>query len=105
MLRRNTHQQLTKKALSDPKVKAAYDDMAEEFLLLEEMIKARLSAGKTQEEIAQAMQTTTSVIGRLETGGGKNRHSPTLGTLRNYAKAVGCRLDIKLVPSSKRFSR
>ena len=58
MLRRNTHEHLTEKSLLDPKVRAAYSNMEEEFLLLEEMIKARINAGKNQEYIAQAMQIT-----------------------------------------------
>lgn len=43
------------------------------------------------------MGTTTSVVGRLETGGGKKHHSPTLATLQKYARAVGCQLQLKLV--------
>jgi hypothetical protein len=46
----------------------------------------------------KAMGTSTSVVGRLETGGGKEKHSPTLATLEKYAKAVGCVLCLKLVP-------
>jgi transcriptional regulator with XRE-family HTH domain len=92
------HQQLTQLALSKPGVKKEYDSMQEEFELLEEMINARLKAGKTQEDVAKAMHTSTSVIGRLETGGGKLHHSPTIGTLRKYAKAIGCSLKIKFIP-------
>jgi DNA-binding XRE family transcriptional regulator len=95
---RRTHEQLVQIALSRPSVKREYDALEGEFTLLKELIRARLSAGKTQEEIAEAMGTTTSVIGRLETGGGKQRHSPTLATLQKYAKAVDCMLQLKLVP-------
>lgn len=95
---KKTHEQLVKAALSKPGVKREYDALEDEFRLLNELIKARLDAGKTQEEVAQQMGTTTSVVGRLETGGGKNNHSPTLATLTKYAKAVGCVLQLKLVP-------
>ena len=27
-----------------------------------------------------------------------SKHSPTIATLKKYAKAVGCRLEIRLVP-------
>ena len=34
-------------------------------------------------------------------GGGKAKHSPSIATLRRYAQAVGCRLEIKLVPMGR----
>ena len=92
-----SHEQLVKMALSRPEVKKEYDDLKEEFELLEEMLSARLKAGKSQEEVARVMKTSTSVVGRLETGGGKHKHSPTLETLRKYAMALGCDLSIKFV--------
>lgn len=94
---RNTHEKLKKIALKRPGVKKEYDALEDEFSLLEEMLKARLKAGKTQEAVAKIMKTTTSVVGRLETGGGKRKHSPTIETLRNYARAVNCDIKIKFV--------
>jgi DNA-binding XRE family transcriptional regulator len=94
---KRTHEQLVKLALRNPDVKKAYDAMREEFKLLDEMLKARKKAGKTQDDVAKVMKTTTSVIGRLETGGGQYRHSPTIATLRKYASAVNCTLEIRLV--------
>jgi hypothetical protein len=35
----------------------------------------------------------------LESGGGK--HSPSLATLRKYARALGCRLELRLVQDPK----
>lgn len=98
---RKTHEQLKKQALKKSGVKKAYDALDEEFSLLDELISARLKAGKTQDQVAKAMKTTTSTVGRLETGGGKNQHSPTLETLRKYAEAINCDLRIKLVPHQK----
>ncbi len=97
MTKRMTHEQLKKQALSDPAVRAEYDALEEEFALLSELVKARNKAHMTQKDIAERMGTTTSVIGRLESGGGKRQHSPTLATLRRYARAVGCEVKIKLV--------
>jgi ribosome-binding protein aMBF1 (putative translation factor) len=94
---KNTHRKLVNKALSHKAVREAYEELASEFEILKEMIRAREKAGKTQEDVAKAMKTSTSVIGRLESSGGKNHHSPTLQTLRKYAQAIGCDLKIKLV--------
>lgn len=92
-----------KKLMVDPKFKAEYDTLAPEFELLEKMLKARVTAGLSQAEIAKRMNTTTSVVGRLETAGGSKRHSPSLHTLERYAAALGYKLNIELVPSNKKF--
>ena len=95
---RLTHEEIRRKALSSDEVKYEYDSLEEEFILLEELIKARNKAQKTQADVAKLMGTTTSVVGRLETGGGKRKHSPSLDTLRRYAKAIDCELKITLTP-------
>jgi transcriptional regulator with XRE-family HTH domain len=99
---KNTHEQLKKAALSRSGVKKEYDALSQEFSLLEAMLKARLKAGKTQNDVARVMKTTTSVVGRLETGGGKQKHSPTIESLRRYAKAVDCDLEVKFVHSKNK---
>jgi len=43
------------------------------------------------------MGTKTPAIARLESGGGSKQHSPSIATLRKYAEAVGCDLEIKLI--------
>ena len=95
---RKTHKKLVKKALSNPKVKRAYDALGEETNLLRTMVSLRYKLRKTQADIAQAMGTTTSVIGRLETSGKNQNHSPTLTTLRKYAQALGYELYLRFIP-------
>src|SRR5436309_1581220 len=97
-----THKAFVKKLLKQPAVKAEYDAQAEEFALLDELLKARRQAGLTQAEVAARMGTKTPAVARLEAGGGSQRHSPSVATLRKYAQAVGCRLEIRLLPRSKR---
>lgn len=98
---KRSHEALMKVALARPGVKREYDALEEEFSLLNELLKARKRAGKTQEQVAKAMKTTTSVVGRLESAGGKQKHSPTITTLQNYAHALGCVLQVKLVPAHR----
>ena len=90
-----THKELKSRALQRPDVKAEYDRLDEEFALLDEFLKARAAAGISQAEIAERMGTTQSAVARLESGRGK--HSPSLATLRKYARALGCRIDLRLV--------
>ncbi|MEN8251375.1 MAG: helix-turn-helix transcriptional regulator [Bacteroidota bacterium] len=92
-----THEELKKKILSNPEVKSEYDSLEEEFSLFDELLKARMDAGLTQSEVAERMGTKTPAVARLESGGGNKQHSPSISTLKKYAKAVGCHLEIKLV--------
>jgi transcriptional regulator with XRE-family HTH domain len=92
-----THAELKQRALSSPEVKAAYDALAEEYALAHELLHARELAGLTQAEVAEKMHTKAPAIARLEAGG---KHSPSVQTLRKYAAAVGCSLEIKLVPKA-----
>ena len=74
---------------------AAYKDLAIEYAVANEMLAARARAGLTQEAVASRMGTTKSTVSRLESGG---KHAPSLTSLRKYAKAVGCEIEIRLVP-------
>jgi len=97
-----THKALVKKMLKRPGVKAEYDAQAAEFSSLDELLRARQRAGLTQAEVAERMGTQTPAIARLEGGGGSRRHSPSVATLRKYADAVGCQLEIRLRPRGRR---
>ncbi len=83
-------------------VREKYEAQAEEFALRDELLKARRQAGLTQAEVAARMGTKTPAVARLEPGGGSQRHSPTVATLRKYASAVGCRVEIRLRPREQR---
>jgi len=90
-----THKKLKSRALSRDDVRAEFDKLEEEFAFLDEFLKARAAAGVSQAEIAERMGTTQSAVARLESGRGK--HSPSLATLRKYARALGYRVDLRLV--------
>lgn len=91
----NRHNALISKWNKDKKFKAAYAELEDEFTLFDEMLSARKKAGLTQAEVADRMGTKVPAVARLEASGGKQKHSPTLNTLRKYAKALGYQLVIK----------
>ncbi len=74
----------------------AYDALELEYQLAKQMLKARARAGLTQDVVAERMGTTKSAISRLESAGKK--HAPSIATIQRYAQAVGCDLQVKLVP-------
>ena len=84
---------------AEPGFQQAYGELETEFTLLRELIQARQRAGLTQAEIAEKMGTKPPAVTRLETSLSDNRHSPTLATLKKYASAVGCKLEVHLVAS------
>jgi len=75
----------------------AYDALDEEFALAAAMIEARAKAGLTQEQVAQRMNTTQTVVARLESG----RSKPSTRTLERFADATGARLKISFEPLRK----
>src|SRR4030043_21558 len=96
------HEAFLKKALKRKGFRKAYEDLKEEYTLTREMLGARSRFGLTQETVAELMGTTKSAVSRLEAAG---KHAPSLTTLKKYAQAVGCRLQIKLIPSSRMTRR
>lgn len=91
------HEAFLNKARKHKGFREAYDSLEEEYLLVREMLSARLQCGLTQEAVAGLMGTTKSAISRLESAG---KHAPSIATLKRYARAVGCDLQVKLIPKS-----
>ncbi len=85
---------LHKKWLRDPAYREAYDELAPEFRLARALIEARTNAGLTQAQLAERMQTTQSVVARLESG----RAHPSTRTLEKFAQAAGMQLKISFEP-------
>ena len=72
----------------------AYEALELEYRVASQMLKARARAGLTQDAVAERMGTTKSAVSRLESAG---KHAPSLETLKRYAQAVGCELQVRLV--------
>ena len=91
-----SHEQLIKKWRGNPDFVKAYDELEEEFSLLDQVVKARKAQKLTQTEVASRMGVPRSAVCRLESGliSGK---MPTIPMLRRYAKAIGKRIEIRLV--------
>ena len=88
-----THDQLVKKLLRHPGVRAEVERIErEESALLDALLKARQEAGLTQAEVAERMGTHAPAVARLERSLATGKHSPSIATLRRYVKACGKRL-------------
>jgi ribosome-binding protein aMBF1 (putative translation factor) len=81
---------LHRKWMKSPEYRKAHQALVPEFELTRAVIRARVRAGLTQEQLAQRMNTRQSVIARLESG----RVRPSTHTLERLAAATGTRLKI-----------
>lgn len=98
----STFKRFKARALARPDVKKAYDELAEEFAFLDQVLKARAEAGLTQAEVAARVGTTQSAIARLESA--ESKHSPSIATLQRYADALGYKVEIRLVKNTRRLA-
>jgi phage-related protein/transcriptional regulator with XRE-family HTH domain len=79
---------------SDPDVQAIRRERGIDLCL--DLLRARKRAGLTQEEVGEHMQTSKSVISRMEAPWKTSK--PSLRTLERFAAATGHRLVITLEP-------
>ncbi len=78
---------------ADAAYREAYEALEPEFAVAGALIKARAAAGMTQADVAAALGVKLPAVARIEAG--KN---VSLKTLEKYAKVLGCRVKIDLVP-------
>ena len=82
-----------KRMKDNPEFWKDYNERFETFKLGILLKQAREEAGMTQEQIARELQTTKSVISRMENHATDIR----LSTLEKFAKAVGRHIHVALV--------
>jgi ribosome-binding protein aMBF1 (putative translation factor) len=81
------------KLMQNPEFVTAWQEAEEEFSIAREIIRARTTAGLSQQELAERMQTTQSTVARLES----SSYVPSVNTLKKVAEATHSRLRIELV--------
>ena len=86
---------LHKKWSEDPEYRKAYDRLGPEFELSRSLIEARTRAKLTQAELAERMNTTQTVVARIESG----RSRPSTRTLEKIAQATRTRVRINFDPA------
>ena len=84
--------------LKDPEVRKEYDALKVEIKLAEEIIRARAKAKMTQAELARRIGTKSTAISRLES---PNYGKASISMLKKVAQALGCELQIRLVPKHR----
>lgn len=80
-----------------PELQAGYERLKPRFDLVDQLISARKKAKLTQKQLGELVGVSQGVIARLESAD----HSPRLETIVDVARALGYRLDVKLVRDTK----
>lgn len=92
-----THDEVVRALMMRSGVKAEVERIErEEGQLLDALLKARQEAGLTQAQLAARMGTQAPAVARLEKSLATGKHSPSLATLRRYAKACGKELRLQV---------
>ena len=76
-----------------PEIEAEYERLQPRFDLISQLVRARNRARLTQRELGERIGVSRNVITRLESG----EHTPRLETAQRAARALGYRLEVKLV--------
>ncbi len=79
-----------KELLKDKEVKKEYEELRDDYKLIEFIIEKRLERGFTQAELAKKIGTKQSAISRLEGGS----YNPSLDFLHKVASALNTELHI-----------
>lgn len=93
-----SYDEMKAKMLENPAVRAEYERIErDEMPMMDTLLAARKEAGLTQAQVAERMGTKATAVARLESALLSGKHSPSISTLQKYAKALGKRLDVRLV--------
>jgi transcriptional regulator with XRE-family HTH domain len=85
--------------LADPEWRAGYEGARQELDLALAIVRARIDAGLTQEQLAERMGVSQATVANLERPG--KGHSTT--SLARFARALDKRCVIMFVPSEERL--
>lgn len=80
-----------KKLIAKPGFKEALAETQLEYQIARELIKVRIEKGLSQQDVAKRVNTTQSVISRVENA----RTTPTLSFLKRIADALKIKLQIR----------
>ena len=79
------------KLLKNPEFKKLYEESQPEFEIAKAIIRARIENKITQKELAKRMNTTQSVISRVE----QAKTSPSISFLKRLAAALNTSLSVQ----------
>lgn len=86
-----TFEEYKEKALKDPEIKKAYEDLQPEYEVISAMIDARNKLHISQKDLANRTGISQAHISRLESG----KYNPSVSLLKRLAKGLNKQLHIE----------
>ncbi len=80
--------------LADPTERALLDMHEQRYRVMDDLVRARLARGMSQEDVATALGVSRVAVSRME----RENRDPRLSTLTRYASAVGYSIKISAEP-------
>lgn len=80
-----------KKLMKNPVFKKAYEESEPEYQIARAIIRARIEKGYTQKDLAKKLNTTQSVVSRIEQG----KTSASISFLKRLAQALDTSLQVQ----------
>lgn len=94
----STFEQVLARKMQDPEFRQEYEALSPRFDLSDALIRLRLDAGLSQEQLAQRMGVKCGYIARMES----RPANLTLRTLARIAGALGADMEIRMIPDAER---
>lgn len=93
----NTHEDIMNDLVADPASREIWDRSALGRAFAIEIIRFREENRLSQAALSRQIGVSQPVIARLESG----EHDPTVATLRKFARKLGIRIRVDIVPDGK----
>ncbi len=90
-------QKLSQELMQNPEFKREYDSLQPEMDIKRAILKARINAGLTQQELSAKSGISQADISRLE----KGTRNPSIALLNRLAEALDSTLRIDFVPRAR----
>ena len=90
----SSYSEFKKKALNNPEIKTAYDELQPEYDIIQAIIDARVKQNMTQKELSERTGITQADISRIERG----TRNPSLAMMKRIAAGLGMQLKLEFIP-------
>jgi transcriptional regulator with XRE-family HTH domain len=87
--------------MRNPEFRKEHERAEPDYMLVREILRARLRRKMTQQDLAAKVGTAQSRIARIEHA----NDNPSLDVIKRIAEALECRLELRFVPKRKRAKK
>ncbi len=94
------HDEMRVEAFKNPEFVVEYENFKLQFEIIEQLKKIRKEQHMTLVDVATKMGTSKTALSRFESA--QNNTVPKLSTIEKYVHAIGCSIEFKITPKSRK---